>query len=75
MALLTVKVGDRKFVIDADNKGTAKAFGRKQIEVEVTDATAAEVSEFVLGGNTIQRVEAEKKEAAAEAPAAEGAAA
>lgn len=64
MALMTVKVGDRKFVIDADNKGTAKAFGRKQIEVEVTDATAADVTEFVTAGNAIVRVEPEKKEAA-----------
>lgn len=61
MALLTVKVGDRKFIIDADNKGTAKAYGRSKIEVEVSDASAADVQEFILNGNSIERVEPAKK--------------
>lgn len=66
MALLTVTVNGSKFVVDASNKGTAKAFGRKQIEVDVAEATADDVTNFLASGGKIEKLEA----AAVAAPAA-----
>lgn len=63
MALLNVKVGGKNIIVEAANKGTAKAYGRKQIEVTVTEATGAEVAEFVTAGNEIVKLETATKDA------------
>lgn len=76
MSLLTVDVSGKKFVVDSANKGTAKAWGREKLEVTVTEATAAEVTDFLSEGNTIEKLESKSKAApVAAAPAAETAAA
>jgi hypothetical protein len=65
MALLNVKVGDKNFIVDAENKGTAKAFGRTKIDVTVTDATGDDVTAFISEGGSIEKlVPAPKKEKA-----------
>lgn len=70
MALHKVIVGDKFFIVESANKSSSKAFGRSQIEVSVEDASAADITEYIQGGNEIHKVEA-KAEAAADAPAAE----
>lgn len=74
MSLLTVKVGGLTFVVDAPNKGTAKAFGRKQIEVEVADATADDITAHLAAGHNIEKLVVAEKAPAAEATAEEAAA-
>lgn len=74
MALMTVIAGGNKYVIDCANKGTAKAFGRSKLEVEVAEATAADVTEFIGNGGTIEKVEPQPT-TKADAPAADTAAA
>lgn len=72
MSLVTVNVAGTKHVVEADNKGTAKAWGRSKLDVTVSDATAADINEFVLSGGTIEKLEkaAPKAAAAAEGDAA-----
>lgn len=74
MALLTVNVNGKKFVVDAGNKGTAKAFGRKQIEVEVSDASAQDVTDFLSAGGVIEILTSAVVVVAAEAEAEQAAA-
>lgn len=69
MALLKVTVGDKSHIIDCANKGTAKAWGRTKIEVEVAEAGGDDVTAFLADGGTIEKVVPEVKAAAA-APAA-----
>lgn len=71
MALLNVKVGDQNFVVDAENKGTAKAFGRSKIDVQVTDATGDDVTAFISNGGTIEKLAPAPKKEAGEPAAAE----
>ena len=70
MALMTVKAGNKTYVIDCANKGTAKAFGRSKLEVEVSEATAADVTAFLAEGNSIEKVEPQPAKAAEVAEAA-----
>lgn len=77
MALLKVNAGGETFIIDCANKGSAKAFGRSKLKVEVTEATGDDVTEFIGNGGTIEKVTAQaaaKAEADAAAPEAEAAA-
>ncbi len=75
MALLNVKVGEKSYIVDAENKGTAKAFGRTKIDVTVTEASGDDVMAFISEGGSIEKLlPAPKKaagEAEAETPAAE----
>lgn len=57
MSLVNVKVNGESFIVDAPNKSTAKAYGRRQIKVEVLEATAKEVTDFVLSGKEIVKLE------------------
>jgi hypothetical protein len=73
MALLKVIAGGKSYIIDCANKGTAKAFGRSKLEVEVVEASGSDVTEFIANGGTIEKVEPQpvKKEGEeAAAPAA-----
>lgn len=72
MALLKVTVGDKSHIIECANKGSAKAWGRTKIEVEVSEASGNDVTTFLGEGGTIETV---TPKAAAEAAAAETAAA
>lgn len=72
MALLKVTVGDKSHIIDCANKGTANAWGRTKIAVEVTEASGDDVTAFMADGGTIEKVVPAEKKAAAPA---EGAAA
>lgn len=68
--LLKVTVNGQDFFVDAPNKGSAKAYGKKQLKVEVTELSLADLQNVDV--STVVKVEvAEKKEAAP----AEGAAA
>lgn len=69
MSILTVNVNGNKFIIDCANKGTAKAWGRNKLEVEVTEATGAEITDFLTNGGEIEVV-APKAEAVAVAEVA-----
>ncbi len=72
MSLLSVNVAGKIFIVEAANKGTAKAWGREKLEVAVSDATADDVSNFMLeGGEIVKLAPAPKKEKADAAPAAE----
>lgn len=76
MALITVNVAGTKYIIECANKGTAKAWGQKKLDVVVSDASADDINEFTLAGGTIEKVApAEKKAADPAAPAGEQAAA
>lgn len=57
MSLVNVKVNGESFIVDAPNKSTAKAYGRRQIKVEVTEATASEVTDFIKAGKDIVKLE------------------
>lgn len=57
MSLVTVKVNGEVFIVDAPNRSTAKAFGRRQIKVEVSEATALEVTEHLRAGKDIPQLE------------------
>lgn len=66
--LLKVTVNGQVFHVDAPNKATAKAFGKKQLNVEVAELGAADLAGIDL--NDIVKVEPEApKEAAAPAAA------
>lgn len=67
MPLMTVNVNGKKFVVDAPNRNVAKAFGRRQIEVKVEDATAADVASYYAAGNIIEVLTAGEAAAAAAA--------
>lgn len=65
MALVTVNVAGKKFVVESDNKGTAKAWGRSKLDVTVSDATADDINEFNLTGEAIIKLEKAAPKAAA----------
>jgi transcription antitermination factor NusA-like protein len=67
MALLNVKVGGKSFIIDCANKGSAKAWGRTKIEVEVSEASGDDVTAFIGDGGSIEKVVPAAKAEAAEA--------
>ena len=76
MALLKVIAGGETFIIDCANKGSAKAYGRSKLQVEVSEATGDDVTAFIGNGGTIEKVTAQAAaKADAEAGAAEGEAA
>lgn len=66
MALIKVVAGGKTFIVDAANKGTAKAFGRTKLEVEVTEASGDDVTAFITEGGTIEKLTPAKVAAAAE---------
>lgn len=70
MALLKVTAGGKSYIIDCANKGTAKAFGRSKLEVEVAEASGADVTDFIANGGTIEKVEPQPVAAKAEGEAA-----
>lgn len=65
--LLKVTVNGQEFFVDAPNKGTAKAFGKKQLKVEVTELSLSDLQ--ALDVSTVVKVEIEEKTAAAAAEA------
>lgn len=68
--LLKVTVNGQVFHVDAPNKATAKSFGKKQLNVEVTELSLADLQ--ALDVSTVVKVEVEEKKAEGAAPAAEG---
>lgn len=76
MTIMTVNVAGKNFIVDADNKGSAKAWGRNKLDVTVTESTGAEIQAFYMdGGTDIEKIlpAAKKAPAAVEGAAAEGA--
>lgn len=72
MALMSVTVNGQVFVVDSHSKSAARAFGATKVEIEVTEATGAQITEFVKAGGEIVTLEKrEKKVAAVEEAAAE----
>jgi len=70
--LLKVTVNGQVFHVDAPNKGTAKAFGKKQLKVEVEELSLSDLQ--ALDVSTVVKVEVEAKpEGEAAAAATEGA--
>jgi hypothetical protein len=67
--LLKVTVNGQEFFVDAPNKGTAKAFGKKQLKVEVTELSLADLQ--ALDVSTVVKVEIEEKKEGAAAEATE----
>lgn len=59
MSLLKVTVNGETFVVDAPSKGTAKAFGKKQLKVEVEELTSEDLQ--TLDVSTVVKVEVESK--------------
>lgn len=57
--LLKVTVNGQVFHVDAPNKGTAKAFGKKQLKVEVEELSLADLQ--ALDVSTVVKVEVEAK--------------
>lgn len=70
--LLKVTVNGQVFHVDAPNKGTAKAFGKKQLKVEVEELSLADLQ--ALDVSTVEKINVEEKAAPAatgETPAAD----
>jgi hypothetical protein len=69
MSLFKVQVNGQSFIVDAETKALAKAYGKSQVSVEVGAVSAAD-----LTGIDLAAVPVLKKKEKAEAEAPEGSA-
>lgn len=68
MSLFKVQVNGQSFIVDADSKALAKAYGKQQVSVEVGAVSAAD-----LAGIDLAAVPVLKKKEKAEAEGGEAA--
>lgn len=74
MALMSVTVNGQVFVVDSHSKSAARAFGATKVEIDVAEANAAQITEFVKAGGEIVTLEKREKKVAEVAAPAEAAA-
>lgn len=71
MALMSVTVNGQVHIVDSHSKAAARAFGAEKVEIQIGEATAGQITEFVKNGGEIVTLEKKEKKAKAEAaPAA-----
>lgn len=69
MALMTVEVNGKAYVVDADTKALAKKFGREQVKIDVRDVTREDLAGLDLDNVPVLKKATEATEAAADAEA------